>query len=83
MEQKQAGIKFITEKKASTPHPRTLSLSKMFPTHAAKRHRIYWVVKEVFPSFVYFWKRLLSHIPCVPKRKSLSSEGVEDFANLA
>lgn len=53
MEQKQAGIKFITEKKASTPHPRTLSLSRMFPTHAAERHRIYWMVK-VFPSFVYF-----------------------------
>jgi len=41
------------------------------------------MVEEVFPSFVHFRNRVLSHISCVPKLNSLSSEGTEYFFNSA
>lgn len=41
------------------------------------------MVEEVFPSGVHFRKKSFSHIPHMPKPKSLSSEGKDYFANLA
>lgn len=62
---------------------RAVTLQNMFPTRAAKRLTMYWMVKEVSPFCVCFRKRVLSHIPRVPTLKNWSSEGMDDFANLA